>query len=61
MKHTRSVLIVLATLMPLTTVAQAQRAPFTPVTDAMLEKPDPATGRCGGARLTAGVSVRSIR
>ena len=42
MNHIRSVLIVLATLVPLTTVAQTQRAPFTPVTDAMLEKPDPA-------------------
>ncbi len=42
MKHIRSVLIVLATLVPLTTVAQTQGAPFTPVTDAMLQKPDPA-------------------
>ena len=36
MNHIRSVLIVLATLVPLTTVAQTQSAPFTPVTDAML-------------------------
>ena len=41
MKRMPFVLIVLATLVPLTTVAQTQRAPFTAVTDAMLEKPDP--------------------
>ena len=43
MKHIGPVIILaLMTLGSLTTVAQNQRAPFTPVTDAMLQKPDPA-------------------
>ena len=43
MKHIAALVVFVAvTVVPLTMVAQNQRAPFQPVTDAMLEKPDPA-------------------
>jgi len=43
MNHIAALMVFVAvTVVPFTTAAQNQRAPFRPVTDAMLEKPDPA-------------------
>jgi glucose dehydrogenase len=42
MTHIRTVLALAVLTVPLTIVAQTQRPSFTPVTDAMLQKPDPA-------------------
>jgi alcohol dehydrogenase (cytochrome c) len=43
MKHIATLVVFIAvTVVPMTMVAQSQRALFRPVTDAMLEKPDPA-------------------
>ena len=42
MKRIAVVMFIAASAVPMTMVAQDQRAPFRPVTDAMLEKPDAA-------------------
>jgi alcohol dehydrogenase (cytochrome c) len=42
MKHPTLVVLVLPILLTLPVIAQSQRVPFAPVTDAMLQKPDPA-------------------